>query len=215
MNLSDRGLRMLCSMEGFVGHVYYDQANVATIGYGHALTHDEIVAGTYYRKSLTPEEGMALCKKDVAAKAEAVSKLVTVQLTQNQFDALTDFAFNLGEGALAGSTLLRKLNAGDYVGAAAEFVRWDHVGAHEDMGLRGRREGEARLFLEGMPSVGGPTLDDVVRLAEAQQFDLTSDLGLASPESRDTMPAPPEPEPDPMREAVTRPDVALPKRDDA
>jgi lysozyme len=198
---------MLCGYEGYVGRVYMDQAGIPTIGYGHALTHDEIVAGTYHGRTLTQPEAMELCKKDISRFEDAVNKLVSVPLSQAQFDALVDFSFNLGAGALASSTLLVKLNAGNYIGAASEFVKWDHIGKREDMGLKGRREGEARLFLEGMPSVGGPTLDDVLRLAEAQQVDLSQSIDWMG--RRET---PTEPAPAPVSERVTLPDVAvLPK----
>jgi GH24 family phage-related lysozyme (muramidase) len=71
---------------------------------------------------------------------------VKVSVTQNQFDALVDFVFNLGQGKFAGSTLLRGLNAGDFSGAAAEFVKWDHAGGQVVPGLLRRRLAEAQLF---------------------------------------------------------------------
>lgn len=190
-DLSERGLRMLCAMEAYVGHVYHgraDRPDVLTVGYGHVLTPAEKAAGTY-ANGLTRAEALELCKQDLRPVTLAVSTLVKVPISQAQFDALVSFAFNVGEGqkGLAGSTLLRKLNACDYIGAAAEFVRWDHANGVEDMGLKGRREGEARLFLEGMPDAP-PTLEALLARADAQQFDLTQDLGLESPHNRDTLP---------------------------
>ncbi|WP_395225489.1 lysozyme [Salmonella sp. SKLX100676] len=76
-----------------------------------------------------------------------VSRLVKVKLTQGQFDALVSFAYNLGARTLSSSTLLRKLNAGDYAGAADEFLRWNKAGGKVLNGLTRRREAERALFL--------------------------------------------------------------------
>lgn len=76
-----------------------------------------------------------------------MSKYVKVKLTQNQFDALVSFVYNVGVGAFRTSTLLRKLNNGDYVGAAAEFKRWKFGGGKELPGLVRRRKAEEQLFL--------------------------------------------------------------------
>lgn len=69
-----------------------------------------------------------------------------VPLTQGQFDALVSFAFNCGSLALSTSTLLKKLNSGDYEGAASEFMRWIHAGGKTITGLQRRRLLEKRLF---------------------------------------------------------------------
>jgi lysozyme len=71
---------------------------------------------------------------------------VTVPLTQNQFDALVDFTFNVGQGNLASSTLLRELNAGNTAGAAAQFLVWVYAKGVELPGLVTRRQAEAALF---------------------------------------------------------------------
>ncbi len=76
-----------------------------------------------------------------------VSKLVKVKLTQGQFDALVSFAYNLGARALSTSTLLQKLNSGDYAGAADEYTRWNKAGGKVLPGLTRRREAERALFL--------------------------------------------------------------------
>jgi hypothetical protein len=87
---------------------------------------------------------------DLQIAEAAVKNYVQVELSQNQFDALTDFVYNLGAGNFHTSTLLRKLNAGDYVGAAAEFVRWNKAKVAGKLtplkGLTTRREWEAKLF---------------------------------------------------------------------
>ena len=84
-------------------------------------------------------------------KAEAdVNARLNVEVTQNEFDALVDFAFNCGCGNLNNSTLLKKLNAGDYEGAAQEFLKWDMAAGHHMAGLLRRRQAEELLFLKDM-----------------------------------------------------------------
>ena len=84
-------------------------------------------------------------------KAEAdVNARLNVEVTQNEFDALVDFAFNCGCGNLNGSTLLKKLNAGDYEGAAHEFEKWDMAAGKHMAGLLRRRQAEELLFLKDM-----------------------------------------------------------------
>ena len=75
-----------------------------------------------------------------------VNRAVNVPITQNQFDALVDFCFNCGRGSLLQSTLLRKVNIGDFAGAAAQFALWDHAGGEVVEGLVKRRTAEAELF---------------------------------------------------------------------
>lgn len=77
---------------------------------------------------------------------KAVTRNVTVQLNQDQFDALVSFTFNLGEGNLKQSTLLKKVNAGDFAGAAKEFPRWNKADGKVLAGLVRRRASEALLF---------------------------------------------------------------------
>lgn len=97
---------------------------------------------------ITEEMAEAWLKRDLAECEEIVGRLVTVPLTENQFSALVSFVYNLGGTALKRSTLLKKLNAGDYVGAAEQLGRWIRGGGKELAGLVRRREAEMRLFLE-------------------------------------------------------------------
>jgi len=100
--------------------------------------------------TVTPEEAEALLIEDLKTSEEAVERLVKVDLTQNQFDALVSFVFNLGQGNFSKSTLLRKLNRGEYEGAAEEFVRWNKARVEGELkplaGLTRRRTAEAALF---------------------------------------------------------------------
>ena len=96
--------------------------------------------------SCTQEEAEQWLQQDIQVAAQAVNGMVTVALTQPEFDALVDFAFNLGTGNLQHSTLLRLLNAGDYKGAAAEFEKWDRAGGKVMAGLLRRRQAEEQMF---------------------------------------------------------------------
>lgn len=118
METSIDGLEFIAAEEGFVGHVYEDFAGKKTIGFGHLLKEGEVFT------TITRDEGLEMLRDDVGVAESHVNTHVTVELTQAQFDALVSFTFNLGGGALAKSTLLRKLNAGDFDGASVEFLRW-------------------------------------------------------------------------------------------
>jgi lysozyme len=127
-------------VEGLRLTAYQDSVGVWTIGYGH--TGSDVRPGL----TITQEQASALLQQDVAGAVAAVNRLVTVTLTQNQFDALVDFTFNEGQGNLASSTLLRELNAGNTAGAAAQFLVWVYAGGVQLPGLVKRRQAEAALF---------------------------------------------------------------------
>ena len=95
---------------------------------------------------ITAAQSEALLKQDLAKFETGVEKLVTHPITQDQFDALVSFSFNLGLGALKGSTLLKKLNAGDFQGASNEFSKWVNAGGQRLQGLVRRRAAEQMLF---------------------------------------------------------------------
>jgi lysozyme len=97
---------------------------------------------------ITQAQADAFLAQDLQQAADGVARAVQVQLTPNQFGALVSFAFNLGIGALGHSTLLAKVNAGDFAGASGEFLKWDHAGGVEVAGLKRRREAERALFLK-------------------------------------------------------------------
>lgn len=141
MELSAEGIELIRKSEGFRDRVYLDVEGYPTIGYGHRLMHPET-----FPNGINEAEGTAILYNDVREAARAVARLVKAQLTQGQFDALVDFVFNLGQVRLAESTLLRELNSGHVAEAGEQFLRWDHVGAHEDAGLKARRESEQRLW---------------------------------------------------------------------
>ena len=141
MKLSAAGLDLIKKSEGFRSKTYLHIAGHPTIGYGHCLAHNED-----YPNGITATEADVILLWDVREAEQAVARLVTVPLSQGQFDALVDFTFNLGSGRLAASTLLQDLNAGKPDAAAAELLRWDHSGAHEVASLKARRAAEFSLW---------------------------------------------------------------------
>ena len=146
-SLSAQGLDLIKDFEGLRLAAYQDSAGVWTIGYGHT-------GGVQPGDRITQAEAEKLLEQDTAWAQQAVRDLVNVPLTQGQFDALTSFTFNLGAGALESSTLLKKLNAGDYAGAQAEFGKWVHAGGEVLPGLVRRRAAEAELFGSSAPAGG-------------------------------------------------------------
>jgi len=149
LDVSNAGLQLIAGFEGWSPTLYEDVAGNATIGYGHLVHAGGITAADRsgpYGNGITQQQGLALLKSDVESKAAAVRACVTVPLNQGQFDALVSFAYNVGAGALRGSTLLKKLNAGDYAGAAAEFGNWTKAGGQVLAGLQRRRAAEAAMF---------------------------------------------------------------------
>ena len=138
---SDEGLALTKSFEGLRLAAYADQGGVWTIGYGH--TGPDVHEGLV----ITEDEACLLLESDVAAAVTGVNRLVTAAIQQNHFDALSDFAFNLGVGALSHSTLLVQVNAGDFEAAAQQFLVWDHCNGVVNAGLLRRRQAEAALFV--------------------------------------------------------------------
>lgn len=144
MQPSQACVDLIKASEGFRSRPYLDGKGVPTIGYG----------STYYPSGkrvtmddtpISQVEALALLMDRLIHEyGPQVSRLVSVPLTQGQFDALTDFVYNLGAGHLASSTLLRLLNAGLYAQAADEFGKWTD---HGTPGLITRRAAEKALFL--------------------------------------------------------------------
>ena len=141
MKLSVAGLELLKRSEGFRNHVYLDVAGIPTIGYGHRLLHSDS-----FSNGIDEPQAANLLASDVRDAEQAVERLVKVPLSQGQFDALVDFVFNLGMGRLAGSTLLKDLNAGRYDDAAEQLLLWDHAAGKELPALKARREAEVELW---------------------------------------------------------------------
>ena len=134
---------------GFEGHVanfgsYRDIAGKLTTGFGHLIRPGEDLNG------LDQKGAVGLLVKDLTGAVASVHQLVKVKLSQNQENALADFVYNVGAKKFADSTLLRKLNSGDFAGAADQFQYWNHALVNGHMaavrGLSDRRAAEAQLF---------------------------------------------------------------------
>jgi lysozyme len=141
MNLGDAGTKLIQSFEECRLVAYLDQRGRWTIGWGH--TGPEVVEGL----TCTQEQADAWFIEDTQTAVNAVNASLELMPTQNEFDALVSFTFNVGASAEEHSTLLRAFNTGNIPAAAAEFPKWDHINGVENAGLKRRRLAEQALFL--------------------------------------------------------------------
>lgn len=143
MKTSKNGLDLIKEFEGCRLTAYRCPANVLTIGYGHTQ-------GVYEGQKITDSQASEYLKADIAKFEKSVNNLVKVKVTQNMFDALVSFTYNLGAGALKTSTLLKYLNSEDYEKASSEFSKWNKAGGRVLTGLVKRRSLEKKLFTTSM-----------------------------------------------------------------
>ncbi|MEM3091771.1 MAG: lysozyme [Candidatus Pacearchaeota archaeon] len=143
MTTSEKGIELIKKYEGLRLSAYRCPSGILTIGYGHTKT-------TKPGMTINKEMAEILLKEDLKDFEKAINELVKVPLTQNQFDALISFVFNVGIGNFQKSTLLKKLNEGNYKEAANEFLKWTKArqpgGLKELPGLVKRRNEEKKLF---------------------------------------------------------------------
>lgn len=147
--LNAGAIDLICEFEGFVDHWYPDPAHgwkVPTCCYGHTDAAGEPKYAATKAKTFTKAEGKAILAADLKPVCNTVASLVTVDLNDNQFGALVSFTYNCGAGNLKKSTLLKKVNAGDFAGAAGEFAKWNRANGSVLKGLTRRRAAEAALF---------------------------------------------------------------------
>ena len=140
MKTGSKGIDLIKHFEGCELEAYKCPAGVWTIGYGH-------IKGVSEGMTITQDEAEQMLKDEMAEYEGYVNKLVTVELNQNQFDAMVSWVYNLGGGNLGASTLLKVLNAGDYAGVPAQMMRWNKAGGKVLEGLTRRRQAEADLFV--------------------------------------------------------------------
>lgn len=139
---------LIKSFEGLFLKPYLDPIKIPTIGYG-TIMYENGKKVTMQDPPITQERAQELLEWEVGLKADGVEKAVSVQINDNEFGALVSFAYNLGNQALRGSTLLKLLNAGqDKVSVADQFLRWNKAGGKELAGLTRRRQAERALFLQ-------------------------------------------------------------------
>lgn len=177
MRLSPAGANLIKAFESCLRPIggskftaYMDPVGVPTIGWGHTNHHGrKFRMGDVWTRAECDKEFAS----DMAKFENVVKQLVTVPLKQYQFDALVSFAFNCGDGNLAHSTLLRRVNARDFDGAAREFHKWNHGGGRVLSGLTRRRASEALLF-QNIPDLNYDGKPDRVRpptVAQANLFE--------------------------------------------
>lgn len=143
--MSQKGIEHLKLSEGLRLKAYQDTGKVCTIGYGHTSAAGGLKV--YQGLTITNAQAEQLLKDDLERMTYPVIKrLVKVDLTQGQFDALCSFIYNLGEGQVKTSTLLKLLNTKDYKGASGQFGRWIYDNGKKFDGLVARRENERKLF---------------------------------------------------------------------
>jgi GH24 family phage-related lysozyme (muramidase) len=203
MKTSPRGVQLIKSHEVFVPWTYDDLATPSrrvpsghrvappytggpvkgtlTIGYGHtAAAGDPIpVAGM----DITEDEAEKILRRDLAKFEQAVNRMVTVELTQNQFDALVSFVFNVGPGAFQRSTLLRHVNARRFDRVPAAFMQWTRSKGRELPGLVKRRRDEVALWRdlprESVEAAPVQTIDEPERITPGRDRESRAALGIA------------------------------------
>lgn len=173
MKLSKNGINLVREFEGYHKKLpngdcttYYCPAGVLTIGYG-------CTEGIRKGEIWTHDQAIAALRKELKRFEDAVNRLVTTEINQNQFDALVSFAYNCGEGALAKSSLLRLVNKGDFEGAARQFGNWTRGGGRVLPGLVRRRAAEAALFRTAPELNNKPDMPQAVDEPQQTTFIMT------------------------------------------
>ena len=128
----------IATHEGYRGEAYRDAVGVPTIGFGET-------AGVKMGDKTTPGRSLVQLLGSTNRHADAIRKCIAVPLYQHEFDAYVSLSYNIGPGAFCQSTLVKKLNAGDYAGACEEIKRWNRAGGKVLPGLTKRREQEYQL----------------------------------------------------------------------
>jgi lysozyme len=150
LEYDQEGLNLTEISEGEKLNAYRDQGGVLTVGFGH--TGPDVHLGL----TITYQQAEDLLRGDVVRTEIGVKKYVNVGLTQREYDACVDLAFNIGLGNFQRSTLLRDLNARNFSGAAQQFLVWNRVAGQVNVGLSRRRLAEQELFEKGIIIQAGP-----------------------------------------------------------
>ena len=141
MNTSAEGIALIKKFEGCELKAYQCSAGVWTIGYGHTKDVEE-------GDTISKDQAEEMLVEELHEYENYVNEYVNVALSQNQFDALVSWVYNLGPANLKSSTLLKVLNSGDYAGVPAQIERWNKAGGKVLEGLIRRRLAESSLFCE-------------------------------------------------------------------
>jgi lysozyme len=149
---NQNGIDLIKQWEGLYLTAYHgaaDRPGLLTIGYGHtdAAGPPMVKVGT----TITAQEAENILRNDLSGCEASVERLVKVDLNDNQFAALVSFVFNVGEANFSKSTLLKKLNAGDYASVPSELMKWTMANGRRVQGLANRRAAEGGLWVKGAP----------------------------------------------------------------
>ena len=171
MRTSQKGLELIKRFEGLLLEAYLDAVGIWTIGYGHTSQAGapRVVPGMV----ITEPRAEDILRNDLRKFEYDVESLVDVHLTQHQFDALVSLTFNIGPTNLAGSTLLKRLNEGDYQAARKEFAKWRKAGGVILRGLERRRAAEQDLWDRAdapCPAVTNEEARELRRMGMAELF---------------------------------------------
>ena len=196
MKLSDEGLRLIKSFEGYHEaredgscEAYQCPAGVWTIGWG-------CTKGVNQGMIWTAEEAEAAFRYELRGFEAGVARVTTVDLNQNQFDALVSFAYNCGIGALERSSLLKAVNRQQWDKAAAAFHDWNKGGGKVLPGLVQRRAREAALFMKPAHAPEAPSMPQAVtksvNVGKKAVATVATAAGAVAPEAAKNLPPPPD-----------------------
>jgi lysozyme len=147
MTTGKNGILLIEQFEGFRAKMYKDAVGLPTIGFGTLIDSEE--EKHLLTATITKEQAEALLRKELVLIENKLKVMVTNPISQNQYDALVSFAYNLGVNNLKSSTLLKKVNANPADKTiAAEFMKWTHAGGKVLKGLEIRRKAEADLYFK-------------------------------------------------------------------
>ena len=147
MRTNDEGIAIIKKYEGCSLRCYLDPIGIPTIGYGSiwGLDHSRLASS---HRDITGDEAEHLLKRELLTTENAVARMVTSSLTENQFSAVCCLVYNVGSGRFKSSTIRMKLNRGQFTDAANEFWKWRRAGGKILRGLLRRRAEENLLFLK-------------------------------------------------------------------
>jgi len=143
-HVTANGLNLIKQFEGFSNKIYLDSAGLQTIGYGHLILQHE---KKLFKSGINATIAEDLLRRDIVIAERAVIRLIDTYLNNNQFDALTSFAFNLGAASLQRSTLRRIVNRGEHELVPSELIKWVWAGGKKSLGLLRRRIAEGELYM--------------------------------------------------------------------
>lgn len=188
MRLSDAGLRFIADFEGYHKALPDGRCQAYRCQIGNGMDDGKwtigfgCTEGVYGGLVWTRQQAEAAFRQELSRFEAAVTRLVTVPISQNQYDALVSFAYNCGEGALAKSSILARLNAGDPAGAARSFAPWNKSRGIVVAGLVRRRASEAAVFMQPDALPAEPVMPQHVDepAATEQHFEWHDELSATS-----------------------------------